>query len=128
MSRGMGLRAASGGVSGMGRINYGAPQRPTAPIRSIVPRIVGYFRPYARSWLVILLCIAASASLNLVPPLLVREIIDVALPTRDVMLLVTAVAGSVLAGLLARLVGVAQSSINVRIGQGVMFDLRNELY
>ena len=39
-----------------------------------------------------------------------------------------AVAGSVLAGLLARLIGVGQSSINVRIGQGVMFDLRNELY
>lgn len=124
----MGLRMASGGVPGMGRINYGSPQRPSAPIRSIVPRIVGYFRPYARSWLLILLCIAASASLNLVPPLLVREIIDVALPNRDVTLLVLAVTGSVLAGLLARLIGVGQSSINVRIGQGVMFDLRNELY
>jgi ATP-binding cassette subfamily B protein len=30
--------------------------------------------------------------------------------------------------LLARLLSVGQTSINVRIGQGVMFDLRNELY
>jgi ATP-binding cassette subfamily B protein len=119
---------AAGGVPGLGRINYGEPQRPTAPIRSIVPRIVRYFKPYAQSWLLILLCIGAGAALDLLPPLLVREIIDVALPSRDVWLLVAAVAGSILAGLLARLVGVAQFSINVRIGQGVMFDLRNELY
>src|SRR5215203_1121513 len=42
MSRGMGGRMAGAGVPGMGRINYGAPQRPTAPLKSIVPRIVGY--------------------------------------------------------------------------------------
>ena len=128
MSRGMGGRMAAGGVPGLGRINYDVRQRPTAPLRSIVPRIVRYFKPYLRSWVLILLCIGASAGLNLLPPLMVREIIDVALPTGDALLLVGAVAGSVLAGLLARLIGVGQSSINVRIGQGVMFDLRNELY
>ncbi len=119
---------AAGGTPGLGRINYDARLRPTSPLRSILPRIVRYFRPYARSWILILICIGATAALNLLPPLLVREIIDVALPTRDGLLLVAAVTGSVLAGLLARLIGVAQFSINVRIGQGVMFDLRNELY
>jgi ATP-binding cassette subfamily B protein len=124
----MSRRMGGAGIPGMGRINYGEPQRPTAPMTSIVPRIARYFKPYARSWLLILLCIAASSALNLVPPLMVRELIDVALPSRDALLLVGAVAGSVVAGLLARLIGVAESSINVRIGQGVMFDLRNELY
>ncbi|MGE3269402.1 MAG: ABC transporter ATP-binding protein [Chloroflexota bacterium] len=128
MSGRMGGRMAAAGVTGLGRINYDPRQRPTGPVASIVPRIVRYFRPYARSWLLILLCIGASAGLNLVPPLMVREIIDVALPTRDGWLLVGAVGGSIAAGLLARLVGVGQFSINVRIGQGVMFDLRNELY
>ena len=123
-----GRRMAAGEPTGLGRINYDARLKPTAPLRSILPRIVRYFRPYARSWLTILLCIAATTGLNLLPPLFVREIIDVALPNRDAWLLVGAVAGSVLAGLLARLIGVAQFSINVRIGQGVMFDLRNELY
>jgi ATP-binding cassette subfamily B protein len=123
-----GHRAAAGGIGGMGRINYDARARPTAPIRAIVPRVVRYFKPYTRSWLLILLCIGASAVLSLLPPLLVREIIDVALPNKDGQLLVLAVAGSVAAGVLARLIGVAQASINVRIGQGVMFDLRNELY
>src|SRR5688572_30255349 len=128
MSFRMGGRMAAGGAPGMGRINYDVRLKPTAPLRAIVPRIVRYFKPYARSWILILLCIGASAGLNLLPPLMVREIIDVALPTKDGWLLIGAVAGSVLAGLLARLIGVAQFSINVRIGQGVMFDLRNELY
>lgn len=121
-------RMAAAGVTGLGRINYGEAQRPSTPVRAILPRILHYFRPYTRSWLLILVCIAASSALNLVPPLMVREIIDVALPGRDAALLVGAVAGSIAAGLLARLVGVAQFSVNVRIGQGVMFDLRNELY
>ena len=124
----MGSRMAAGGVQGLGRINYDARARPTGPVRSIVPRVVRYFRPYARSWFLILLCIGTRAGLNLVPPLMVREIIDVALPSRDGWLLVGAWAGPILAGMAARLVGVAQFSINVPIGQGVMFDLRNELY
>jgi ATP-binding cassette subfamily B protein len=124
----MGARMAAGGTPGLGRINYDARLRPTTPVKAILPRIVQYFRPYARSWLLILLCIGATAGLNLLPPLLIREIIDVALPTHNGWLLVLAVAGSVAAGLLARLIGVTQFSINVKIGQGVMFDLRNELY
>ncbi|MCC7367611.1 MAG: ABC transporter ATP-binding protein [Chloroflexi bacterium] len=128
MSGRMGGRMAADGVSGLGRIRYDAKNRPAGPVSAILPRVVRYFRPYLGSWLLILLCIAASAALNLVPPLMVREIIDVALPSRDLWLLAGAVGGSILAGLAARLVGVAQFSINVRIGQGVMFDLRNELY
>jgi ATP-binding cassette, subfamily B, bacterial len=124
----MGGRMAAGGTPGLGRINYDVRLTPTAPLQKILPRIVRYFKPYARSWILILLCIGAQAALNLLPPLMVREIIDVALPNGDALLLVGAVVGSVLAGLFARLIGVAQFSINVRIGQGVMFDLRNELY
>jgi ATP-binding cassette subfamily B protein len=111
-----------------GRSKYAPGQKPAAPISVILPRVVPYFRPYAGSWLLILLCVAASAALNLVPPLLIREIIDDAIPTGNVPLLIMTVVGSVAAGLLARLLSVAQTSINVRIGQGVMFDLRNELY
>ena len=111
-----------------GRSKYAPGQKPAAPISAIVPRVVPYFRPYAGSWLLILLCIAASAALNLLPPLLIKEIIDDAIPSANLPLLILTVVGSVAAGLLARLLSVAQTSINVRIGQGVMFDLRNELY
>src|SRR6266542_4183225 len=128
MSRGMGMRMALGGAAGIGRINYDEPQRPDGAAGASIRRVLGYFRPYWRSWVLILIFIGVSAGLGLIPPLLVREIIDHALPNRDVGLLVGAVGGMVLAGGLARLVNVGQFSINVRIGQGVMFDLRNELY
>ncbi|HVE73705.1 MAG TPA: ABC transporter ATP-binding protein, partial [Mycobacteriales bacterium] len=124
----MGMRMAAAGTPGVGRIKFGESRRPTGPIGPSLWRILGYFRPYWRSWLLILVCIAVTASLGLVPPLLAREMIDRALPSGDFGLLVWLVAGSVLAGLLSRLVGVGQFSLNVRIGHGVMFDLRNELY
>jgi len=124
----MGGHRAIDGTKGLGRVNYSPGQRPATPLRVIVPRVLRYFKPYIWQWLVILVCILTSAGLNLLPPLLVREIIDVALPQGNLELLALAVGGSVLVDLLARLIGVAQFSLNVRIGQGVMFDLRNDLY
>src|SRR3712207_6126613 len=126
MSR-MGVQMALGGARGVGKIRYDA-QRPSGPIGPNLRRAAGYFRPYWRSWLLILLCVAVTAGLGLIPPLMAREIIDRALPERDAGLLVMLEVGSVLAGALGRLVGVGQFSLNVRIGQGVMFDLRNALY
>jgi len=128
ISGGGGSRLAAGGAPGVGRINYGGSQRPSVPVRTILPRSLRYFRPYMRSWALILVCIAATSLLSLASPLLLREIIDVALPNGDARLLVWSVAAMVGAGALGRLIAVGQFSLNVRIGQGVMFDLRNELY
>jgi len=77
---------------------------------------------------VIIICMAITAVGALIPPLLAREIIDDALPNRDSRLLVWLVVGAVLVGLFTRLVNVGRFALSVRIGQGVMFDLRNELY
>ena len=76
----------------------------------------------------IIICMAITAVGALIPPLLAREIIDDALPNRDSRLLVWLVVGAVLVGLFTRLVNVGRFALSVRIGQGVMFDLRNELY
>ena len=45
----MGFRMAAAGTPGIGRINFGEPQRPIAPLRASLRRILGYFRPYWRS-------------------------------------------------------------------------------
>jgi ATP-binding cassette subfamily B protein len=119
---------AIAGTRGIGRVNLGPGYRPTTPLRVIVPRVAHYLRPYTPRLILIFVCILASAGLNLLPPLLIRTIIDQALPNRDVQLLALAAGGSVVVDLTARLIGVGQFSLNVRIGQGVMFDIRNELY
>jgi ATP-binding cassette, subfamily B, bacterial len=117
-----------GGARGMGRMHFGEAQQPTGSVTANLRRIVRYFRPYWKRWLLIFLSMGLTAGGNLVPPLFAREIIDVALPNRDAGLLVGLVATTVLVAALTRLVNVGRSSLTVQIGQGVMFDLRNELY
>src|SRR5207248_792645 len=77
---------------------------------------------------IILACIAASAGLGLVPPLLVRELVDRALPAHDGAHVNWLVAGMIGAPLLAGLIGVWQNYLVTVVGQGVMFDLRCRMY
>ncbi len=96
--------------------------------RAMLLRIARYFRPYWRHGLTVLATVAAMAAIGLVPPLLIRAIVDDALPNHDVNLLMALAAGMVVAPALAGLLGVAQTYLNSVISQRVMFDMRNELY
>jgi ATP-binding cassette subfamily B protein len=97
--------------------------------RGLVRRVLRYFRPYWRAGLLALGCIAASALLALAPALVFRALIDY-LGRADarfahVALLVGAgVATAVVGGL----VGLAQSYLEERISQGIIFDLREQLF
>ncbi|ADG05283.1 ABC transporter related protein [Kyrpidia tusciae DSM 2912] len=91
-------------------------------------RIAGYFRPYALPLAGVIGSIVLGSLLGLVQPLLIRGIIDRAIPRRD-MVLLSELAGLIVATALASAaVGVLQGYLNARIGQGVMFDLRNQMY
>jgi len=119
----------SGGRSyGMGSSSYGD-GRPLAPIRlAQVRRMVGYLRPYWGKTAGVLLCIAIHAVVGLVPPLLVRGIIDGALPAGDVSGLNWLVAGLLLVPVVSGLIQVAQQYLNNLIGQSIMSDLRYQLF
>ena len=91
-------------------------------------RIARYLLPAWRPTTLILLCIFTTSALGLVPPLLVREVIDRAIPAKDKALLAWLVAGMIAAPLLGGLIGVWQSYLVTKMGQAVMFDLRNDMY
>lgn len=91
-------------------------------------RIARYFVPYRWHWLAMFACIAATAGLGVLPPLFVADIIDVAIPYSDEILLALLVGCMVAVTLLTGLIGVLQNDLNATAGQGIMFDLRNELY
>lgn len=93
-----------------------------------MPRAAAYFRPYWRDALWIVLCILVGALLGLIPPLLVREIIDRAIPLGDTRTLFWCVVLMIATPALAGLIGVLQNYLAVRVGQAVMFDIRNEMY
>ena len=119
-----------GRTFGMQHIGLGEEdERPKIRIeKTLVNRVLSYFVPYAKPALVILGCLAATAGLGLVPPLLVRAILDQAFAADDLRLLNRLVLGLVAVPIAVGLIGVLQSFWHVRISQAVMFDIRERLY
>ena len=105
------------------------PSQPTTPITMVgIRRVLGYFVPYKTRSIYILACIAVTAVLGLIPPLLIRTIIDDAIPNKDMSLLSILSLAMVIAALLSGFVSVGQNYLSNLIGQGVMYDMRNHLY
>ncbi|MCO5176567.1 MAG: ABC transporter ATP-binding protein/permease [Thermomicrobiales bacterium] len=94
----------------------------------ILRRVIGIFRPYRAQVGAIMLAILVSSGIGLANPLLLRRIIDDAIPNGDMSLLNILVALMILAPILGGLVGVGQSYLSNRVGQSVMRDLRMRLY
>ena len=72
--------------------------------------------------------IAISSVLALVPALLMRELLDVAIPEGDVTLLAMLGLGMVAVPLVNAGVGGIQRWASARAGEGIIFDLRRELF
>ena len=64
----------------------------------------------------------------MVPPILIRLLVDRALPHRDLSLLTLLGVGMILVPLINALIGVAQRWWSSRVGEGIIFDLRRELF
>jgi ATP-binding cassette subfamily B protein len=116
------------GFGPIGRIRDDGPT-PAAPLsRGAFLRIARYFQPYRREAVWITLCIFVVSLVGLVPPLLVRDVIDHAIPGRDTAQLVRLVSLMIAVPAVGGLIGVLQNWLAVRVGQAVMFDIRNEMY
>jgi ATP-binding cassette, subfamily B, bacterial len=103
--------------------------KPTQPVtREMLVRIAGYFRPYWRQCLLVVATVVTVAGLGVIPPLLVGAIFDHAILDEDGGLLNLLVAMAILIQLLTGLVGVGLTYLNTMIGQGIVFDLRTQLY
>jgi ATP-binding cassette subfamily B protein len=91
-------------------------------------RVSGLFRPYLRSIVFALATMFVASLIGLLPPLVLLAIIDTALPESRGGYLNLLVVVMVLIPVLSGLVGVGQSLLNSTVGQGVMRDLRFQLY
>ncbi len=67
-------------------------------------------------------------AVGLVPPLLIRALIDVAIPERNVQLMLLLGAGFVLFPIGSALLGLGQNYLSITIAQGLIADLRRRLY
>jgi ATP-binding cassette subfamily B protein len=91
-------------------------------------RIVAFFRPYKGQVGVVLVAILFTSLIGLVNPILLKLLIDIAIPQRDWGLLNLFVGLMIALPIVSGLIGVGQSYLNNVIGQSVMQDLRTALY
>ena len=91
-------------------------------------QIVAFFRPYKGQVAVVLVAILFTSLIGLVNPILLKLLIDIAIPQRDWGLLNLFVGLMIALPIVSGLIGVGQSYLNNVIGQSVMQDLRTALY
>lgn len=96
--------------------------------RDLLLRVWGYARPYTRHVLLLLVSIILTTAITLVSPLLMRALIDDAIPNRDLRLLNLLAIGLIAVPVLNGLVGVWQRDLSAFVGESVIFDLRNAVY
>ena len=94
----------------------------------LLRRVAGWARPYSGRIMLLLALIVLTSLLGLVSPLLYRDLLDNALPNRDVARLNLLALGVVAVPLLSGLIGVAQSYLSSSVGEGIICDLRRAVY
>ncbi len=109
-------------------IRYDEKQDRPSVSRALLKRVAAYARPYGRPIGLMLLTIVGIDVLTLIPPLLYRDLIDHALPTRDFGRLNLLALGMIGIPLLSGLIGVGQRYLSARIGEGIIFDLRSAVF
>ncbi len=96
--------------------------------RAYLRRIAALFRPYRRRLSGVLALILFSSALGVIPALLLRQVIDEALPDQDLWLLNWLVFGMVAIAVVTGALGVVQTLLSNQVGQRVMHDLRTSVY
>jgi ATP-binding cassette, subfamily B, bacterial len=96
--------------------------------KGTVRRIAGYARPYRWLLAAFLTVTAVDAAITVVNPLLLREIIDHGILTRDQALVITLAAVVAAVALFDTVLGFGSRWFSARIGEGLIYDLRTQVF
>ncbi|CUS02295.2 ABC transporter related protein [Candidatus Promineifilum breve] len=96
--------------------------------RDLLLRVWGFARPYTRQVVLLFISIILTTGITLVSPLLMRSLIDDAIPNADIRLLNFLALGLIAVPVLNGVVGVWQRDLSAYVGESIIFDLRNSLY
>ncbi|PJF43510.1 MAG: ABC transporter [Phototrophicales bacterium] len=94
----------------------------------LLKRVFSYAKPYRTQIALMFITIVFSSILSLASPLILRDIIDNALPNRDLSRLTLLSFGLVVVPLLNSAVLVYQRWLNASIGEGLIYNLRTALF
>ena len=93
-----------------------------------IRRVLRYARPYRRQIILLLFTILVTTALGLVQPLIFRDLIDTTLPGDNLQRLNLMAAALVIVPLFNGVIGLWKTRLNATVSQGVVFDLRRDLY
>ncbi len=111
------------------RYIYGTDEKSVPTIsRALIRRVLEYAAPFRKQIIILLLAIGVQTALQMIPPLLTQQLIDVALPNRDLGLLNRLAILLVVVPLVGGLINVAQRKFSSEIGEGLIRNLRQALY
>lgn len=96
--------------------------------RHLLARVFRYARPYLGAIVAVLVAITLRSLITLLPPLVIRQLIDVTLPEGNAMQLNLLALALFAVPLLDGVLGVVQRHYNAKAGEGVIYDLRRETY
>ena len=96
--------------------------------RSTLRRIWSFARPYRRQLVIYLLAILVAALLALAPPLIIRQIIDTAIPNADRAMITWLAVLGVSAAVADAALNVVQRWCSATIGESLIYDLRSSLF
>ena len=119
-----------GGGGGWWRYMHGGQNERSSLTWPLIRRVFGYARPYRARNALVFATILLTAALGLLPPLLLRDLIDNVLTNnsggveRLNLLALGLVAVPVVSGALR----VFQRRISAQVGEGIIYDLRAQLY
>lgn len=96
--------------------------------RKLLRRVLAYATGYKVELAVVLVTIVVITLLSLLPPLLIAGLIDVAIPDQNLQLVTWLGLGMVAVPLINGVVGVAQRWASATMGEGIIYDLRRQLF
>jgi ATP-binding cassette subfamily B protein len=127
MGGGFGGFGGPGGPGG-GRFHFIDEKDKPKISKKILGRIFKYYIPYWKLLILLVICIIATSVLGLVTPIFMKQIIDVALPKKNINLLILLIVESFFATAVSGLVLVGQNYLNSWTSKHIMFDIRNTMF
>lgn len=96
--------------------------------RKLLRRIQEYARPYWGNITIVLISIIVISFIELIPPLIFRRFIDVVIPSKDFRQLTILALAMIAIPVLSGLIGIIERYFSAKAGEGIIFDLRQEMY
>ncbi|MBO4484378.1 MAG: ABC transporter ATP-binding protein [Lachnospiraceae bacterium] len=121
----------AGGMYGLGpRGHLTEEEKANKPkvTKELIFRILSYMKPYWFQFILVFVTILVSALVGLLPAIITGRIVDKALVTPNMKLLIQLCIAAFLAVAVSQVIGVLESYINAWISQRIIFDMKNQMY